>query len=66
MRECVVVASTREADLASNASGTSNRMARATAELSQPHDASSTQSMELANVANESASIKLLKDNVEF
>lgn len=64
--ERVAFAGTREAELLSNESTTLNKIATATAELRQARDTISTQSRELAKIAQLKMSIKSLQDNVAF
>lgn len=64
LREQVVVAGTREAEIRSSVSAASSRVARATGEIYSARNMMPVQSKELAKIAQLNSSIKRLDDNV--
>lgn len=66
MRGLVSVSGTREAKLPSGASVPSSQIERATAELPQAGNTITTQSMDVAKIAQLKSSIKRVEDRVRF
>lgn len=62
----VVNSDNREAELLANALATSGQIGRATSSFRQTRDTTSTQSMDLAKIAQLKTSIKNLEDNAAF